>query len=227
MLRPVLIAVLAVFLSAASEPPIPDGGQKQDVHAAQPAEHHDNTQSGERGTPKAPFVVQIQQIESQAVPTPEATYKSNWNSPEGWTARFTGGLFIATAALWVFTALLWWSTRRTAQAIVQNERPWVGLQTNKPLKPLAPDRDISVEVMIRNSGCAPALKMRVRFVPCILPKGKVPERPSLNNEPEKALFPNVSDFYYPFHGFATLSHYPYPVSAGSARSGRISTRSKP
>src|SRR5438067_1253818 len=94
-------------------------------------------------------------IKSLTSPACKTDSKSYWYSAECWTASATVGLFISTTGLWIFTALLWRSTRRTAQSIVENERPWVGLQTIRLNRALQRDQNISADVVIKNSGRTP------------------------------------------------------------------------
>lgn len=103
-----------------------------------------------------------------------------WNSPDGWTARWTGFLFFATALLWTFTALMWWTTRRAVKdgekvseaalrsaeaaevaanaALAALDRPWLvieGIDHNE-LDWLECKNPLIAEFRIANYGKAPA-----------------------------------------------------------------------
>jgi hypothetical protein len=62
----------------------------------------------------------VNQTESQDSVGDKTRAESQWYaSPDWWTAGFTGALFIATTGLWIFTALLW---RTTRQAVIDGEQ---------------------------------------------------------------------------------------------------------
>ncbi len=195
MLKIIFLALLST-LAAASNPPSPGGGNGDGEHQTNSADKHADTQTDKRGTPEAPFIIQIQQPPSQDAITPEPKHQGEWYTrSDGLIAAFTGGLFIATTGLWIFTALLWCSTRATAKAIVSNERPWVGLKTNFP-----PENGIAVganeiRMVIINIGRTPALKMRVKFIAHVLPKDADWPLPNNRGESPKPLFPDVLDYH--------------------------------
>src|SRR5262245_47806288 len=102
-----------------------------------------------------------------------------------------------------------------AQAMIDNERPWIGVDTVYTEK-LEPGPVIQQAfVRIKNTGKTPALRMRVAFKGSVLPKGTPPRAPDITSEPPKPLFPDTMDFYYPF-GDLVLSHADFQeIVAGS------------
>jgi hypothetical protein len=93
-----------------------------------------------------------------------------------------------------------------AQAMIDNERPWIGVDTvySKPLEPGAVIQEAFVR--IKNTGKTPALRMRAAFKGSVLPnKDITPAAPDVAPEAPKPLFPNTLDWHYPFKDFA-LSH---------------------
>lgn len=125
MLRIGTLIFLAVFLAAAvpipnlkpSYVPPPSRGDAQTEHQKYAQEKGHNGDDNERGTAKAPLIIQIQQPESQQEVATETEEQGGWYAnPDWWVAAFTGALFIVTAGLWIFTALLWDSTRKDFRA---------------------------------------------------------------------------------------------------------------
>ena len=60
--------------------------------------------------------------------------------PDWWVAIFTGLLFIATFGLWIFTALLWWTTRKAVadgqkseEAEMPRLKSLIGTRMNLPM----------------------------------------------------------------------------------------------
>jgi len=92
----------------------------------------------------------------------------------------------------------------TANAVVDNERPWVGPITTSS-KQITPGQFIDATVVIQNSGHTPALDMRAAFKGSIKSKTVSPDEPDIARAPPKALFPNVPDWYYPFSKNLILS----------------------
>jgi len=96
----------------------------------------------------------------------------------------------------------------SANALIDNERPWVGpvttysdpIEGGKPFKP---------HVVIMNFGNTPALDMRANFKGSIKPSGESPDPPEIANAPGKALFPAVHDWYYPFSTDRIMSQPDY------------------
>jgi|SRR5262245_22998857 len=84
-----------------------------------------------------------------------------------------------------------------AMAVINSERPWVGPMTVSP-EFVANNSAIKAWAIIKNTGRTPALFMRAVFRPVILPKGAVPEIPSVADAPPKALFPEALDYYHPY-----------------------------
>jgi len=85
-----------------------------------------------------------------------------------------------------------------AQAMIDNERPWIGVDTVYTEK-LEPGPVIQQAfVRIKNTGKTPALRMRVAFKGSVLPKGTPPRAPDITSEPPKPLFPDTMDFLLSF-----------------------------
>jgi hypothetical protein len=108
----------------------------------------------------------------------------------------------------------------SAKAVIDNERPWVGLHTvaSSPLKP-----GINIQeacVVIKNTGNSPALRMRAAFKGTVLSKGSLPIPPDVMPEAPKPLFPNTLDYYHPFTGF-TLSDSDFKRIVGGKRTAWI------
>lgn len=116
MLRTILV-VLALLLLGASGPQAPSSGDTQTPGEQKPAEHHGDTQPGQRGTIEAPPIVQPQQAPREKEIAPQAESERQWTAffnarpAEWWTAAFTLGLVIATTGLWFFTGLMWKTIR--------------------------------------------------------------------------------------------------------------------
>jgi hypothetical protein len=149
------------------------------------------------------------------------------------TALSTTGIFIFTWVLAHSTKKLWRAAKdsaaqqsrdmqasiataeesakaanRTAQALIDAERPWVGLVTVTNVvisHPAAPYAD----VLIKNSGRTPARALRTRIVGHIAPQGILPPIPSTATEPPRSLIPEILDYYRPFEGFAPISQSTY------------------
>jgi hypothetical protein len=94
----------------------------------------------------------------------------------------------------------------SAAILIDAQRPWVGLVTIVGVQ-IRPGLPIEAKVVIQNTGHTPARCMRVMFRGSITAAtaatGAAPEAANLT--PQKALFPNVPDFYYPFHGSRALT----------------------
>jgi hypothetical protein len=118
----------------------------------------------------------------------------------GLTTVATGFIAGFTFALRNSTERLWAATRASVDAIVNNERAWVGTVTVACDPPLAANASIRAWVHIKNRGRSPALDMRARFEGYILDKGSQPQRPDVTKTTSKPLFPDVDDFYRVFHG---------------------------
>lgn len=88
-----------------------------------------------------------------------------------------------------------------AQAMIDNERPWIGVDTVWSEKLVSGAIIQKAFVRIKNTGKTPALRMRAAFKGSVLPRGTAPTAPDVASEPPKPLFPNTLDFYYPFGGF--------------------------
>ena len=120
-------------------------------------------------------------------------------------AVFTGVLSYFTIRLARATILAANAAKTSADAIVDNERPWVGIVTVTVQQP-NPNLALAGLVTIQNTGHTPARQMRAAFrgslTAASAPGGHAPD---INLAPQKALFPNVPDFYYPFHGHPPLS----------------------
>jgi hypothetical protein len=145
----IVIAFLVVLLLGASDPPIPSGGNAQSEGEAQAADKHENSQPNQRGTPEAPFIVQIQPPGQNRV-APQSQQERYWyTTSEGWTAAFTLGLFISTTGLWVFTAFLWNTVRRDFDA---THRPKITVRGFQTLTAGSADEDVSVTFLYVNTG---------------------------------------------------------------------------
>jgi hypothetical protein len=103
----------------------------------------------------------------------------------------------------------------SAQAIIDNERPWIGVDTVWSEK-LVPGAIIqNAFVRIKNTGKTPALRMRAAFKGSVLPKDTTPTAPDVASEAPKPLFPNTLDFYYPFDRFVLSDADFHGIVAGS------------
>ena len=111
---------------AALYPPTPRSGESQREHESYSAQHHADPQDTQNNAAQGPLI-RTQQSPGQHAATPQPEEKSHWNTPEGWTAGFTGALFIATAGLWFFTALLW---RTTRSAVIEGQQAITAAQSS-------------------------------------------------------------------------------------------------
>jgi hypothetical protein len=97
------------------------------------------------------------------------------------------------------------AAENSANAIVDNERPWVGLVTIVGIQ-IGPGRPIEAKVVIQNTGHTPARHMRAAFRgSTTAATAACGDAPDVNLTPQKALFPNIPDYYYPFHGHRVLT----------------------
>src|SRR5262249_20100443 len=103
----------------------------------------------------------------------------------------------------------------TAQAMIDNERPWIGVDTvyTKKLEPGPVIQEAFVR--IKNTGKTPALRMRVAFKGSVLPKGTAPGAPDIASEPPKPLSPDTEVFYYPFGDFVLSDADSQEITAGN------------
>jgi hypothetical protein len=159
----------------------------------------------DRGTAAEQHDTDRQPIEEREK-TDEAIARYTW-----WLMMFTGVLAFATIGLGVATIGLYLTGEKqakaatvTADAVIDNERPWVGPITTSSQQ-IAPGQFISATVVIQNSGQTPALEMRAAFKGSIKLKADSADQPDIAHAPPKALFPNVPDWYYPFSKSQILS----------------------
>ena len=107
----------------------------------------------------------------------------------------------------------------SAKAVVENERPWVGLYTVAPNPKLSAGTQIggAVVAVIKNSGRTPARKICAAFKGYIL--NAEDPRPTADNSraPAKALFPNTIDQYRPFEGDQPLSEVEWAALKNGTR----------
>ena len=96
-----------------SDPPGPSGGNTQGEHKAAPAEKHGDSNYTINTAPNAPILVKIQHTQEHGPVSAKTESERSWYAtPDWWVAGFTGLLFGATAGLWIFTALLWGTTKQ-------------------------------------------------------------------------------------------------------------------
>lgn len=100
------------FLSGASNPPSPSGGQAQTTEQRKATTEHTDTYDTHK--PSQLFVSVVENKSKHIDGSGTDTHENRkWNSPEWWTAWFTGGLFFATVGLWIVTGFMWRSTSRS------------------------------------------------------------------------------------------------------------------
>ncbi|WP_264713048.1 hypothetical protein [Limobrevibacterium gyesilva] len=98
------------------DPPIPSSRDAQSKHQDAAADHHYDPQDTQRGTRATPIVVEIHQPEHQRPIATQTEKEGEWYaSPDWWVAGFTGALFFATVGLWVFTGMLWNTTKKAVR----------------------------------------------------------------------------------------------------------------
>jgi hypothetical protein len=146
-----------------TQSPGPSGGPAALKQQAESGDYHQNRQDLVRGTPETPFVIQIQRpqnehpVTAQAQQNPDADKQCWWDrlwnwvlswGPDSWTAAFTGLLFISTSGLWIFTALLWRSTR---SAIQGEEKAATAMQTLAATAKETGERQLRAYVFIENA----------------------------------------------------------------------------
>jgi hypothetical protein len=163
-----------------SQPPIPRGGEPQQQQQTAPSDEHSGSQGTERGTEDRPlFVVRLDDPKNHHEVAANTEDERRWYaSPDWWVAIFTGLLFIATSALWIFTWLLWRTTRtavrdgtqalklandefiaghrprlRVRNIVVEPTRPHHGTK----LPPLAANQPVIGQLYISNTGSTDAV----------------------------------------------------------------------
>lgn len=109
-----IACALLLTCGATSNPPAPSGGNGHAVEQQKASCDSQNGGSADEQPQRAAAVVDHKASDHDRATPANAQQEGNWNSPEGWTAIFTGGLFVATLLLWFFTALMWLTTRRVA-----------------------------------------------------------------------------------------------------------------
>jgi hypothetical protein len=104
--------LFAELTIAASNPPAPSSSNSDGHCEPQTADEHEYCQDAKRDASNVPFVVQLQRPTDQRCISTEPEHESNWyRSADWWMVIFNGCLFIATAGLWIYTALMWRTTR--------------------------------------------------------------------------------------------------------------------
>jgi hypothetical protein len=98
----------------------------------------------------------------------ESFWERTFSDPVG---AFTFGLFVATAGLWAFTALMWWYTRKAVTDSQQTSRhqlrAYVGPATSENEQGITafPDRSgVSCIIRIKNFGLTPAKDLVVSSI---------------------------------------------------------------
>ena len=123
---------------------------------------------------------------------------------------------LATGIIAVFTTTLWWSTyklwragerqlrvatkaakaaARTAQALIDNQRPWVGLKHMDETQ-FVPHKQVGGIVIVKNSGRTPAIKVKLVGVDKIVLGQEclpIPSTERLSDREARVLMPNVED----------------------------------
>ena len=104
-----------------SQPPPPGRGYAQTEQQSASSNEHHNGDDDKRVAQYTPFVViNLNNSTVHDEVGTKANEESGWYTrPDWWVAFFTGMLFLATVGLWIFTALLWRTTRR---AVVDGEK---------------------------------------------------------------------------------------------------------
>ena len=100
--------------------PVPSSADTQSQHQAGSPKEHQHSGNAPSSAPEtsSPSPTGQPKDENRIAAKPEN--EGEWYTrPDWWVAGFTGLLFIATAGLWFFTALLWSTTRR---AVSDGER---------------------------------------------------------------------------------------------------------
>ena len=100
------------------------------------------------------------------------------------------------------------AANRTAQALIDAERPWVGLFTVTSVR-IGANVEPYAEVVTQNTGRTPARSLRTKFVGDIRPQGDLPPIPDSGTEPARSLMPNTPDQYRPFEGLPSISQSTY------------------
>jgi hypothetical protein len=93
--------------------PPPSGRDAQTERDAYSTEHHGDRQTAQQNPSNPPALLDNQQSQNQDAIATHPKHQGEGNpNPEWWVAFWTCALFLTTTGLWVFTALLWWTTRR-------------------------------------------------------------------------------------------------------------------
>jgi hypothetical protein len=97
------------------------------------------------------------------------------------------------------------AANRTAQALIDAERPWIGLVTTHKVQ-VGPNIEPRAEVVIKNTGRTPARNLRVAFVGAIRTAAEgIPEIPNTEGAPARVLIPENPDFHRPFEGAGNMT----------------------
>ena len=188
----VFVAALGSSSGNRLDPPTVSRGQPQEEHESHASKHHADSDGNQSHTSTAPSIESDKPIIHYWVST-EPKQESEWyTTPEGWTAAFTGGLFIATFGLWIFTGLLWNATRKAVldgnEAIklardefIVTHRPRIRVrdikfdefyESNDLSIYLSHDDDFMINIEIVNIGESAAKIAAIRYVAAFTKKGK-------------------------------------------------------
>lgn len=102
-------------------PPVPSDGKGEGHHQKATTQKHQSGHTAyHSGQLFRPQSIVAEQAKSQDAVAPKTENKSYWYAnPDWWVAWFTGLLFLATAGLWWFTALMWNETRKLGKDSVK------------------------------------------------------------------------------------------------------------
>lgn len=128
--RTLALGVVWLVAVALSNPPTPSGWERQRHREESCTQIHNDSQNKEDTSKCRSFIIEVRQSEIHNEIRSQTQPKAKWYSrPDWWVAIFTFLLFLSTAGLWTFTALMWCSTARLARsserALADLERPYI------------------------------------------------------------------------------------------------------
>jgi hypothetical protein len=166
------------MVTAASEPPSPSSRDTQAERQTDPAVKHEDSQSQQRGTPEAPLVIQIQQPQNQHPSASEAKQEGERDTrPDWWMVGATITLVFVTGLLWIFTAFIWWISRKQFAAA---NRPHLNIRFVRRIADEA--GRIAVEFRVENIGAASGRVTGSNIVLDFFFDGNLPQPDDLQGE---------------------------------------------
>ena len=153
-----LLGLSAYAQTPKLNPPATGSGNPQGKQQQNAADEHKDRSYTVNAAPNSSISIQIQHPANQDGAASKDQDQAHWYArPDWWIAGFTAALFSATGALWVFTALLWRTTKNAVsgseKTVRQELRAYVNVEILRT-EPVKGERTIFVT--IKNFGKTPA-----------------------------------------------------------------------